>query len=210
MDMEKGFYMMKSLSENVHLDTKLLITFPESSEDHRLQLVEINGSIFAIIHSPLESLGPIHLNCEEWSLVLLAPLKSKSDILISAINVICLSEIVSEEENLSIHASNRLVKFENLFKPVEKVTERGERGEFHFGDDPGAFLYYHRLFEGIVSNIRKGSPDSFSQAQQQFIVGLCTLADKIEGKPENLDLHKVLSIWNIPVGEIVIPSLQSS
>ncbi|MDP1608074.1 MAG: hypothetical protein Q8L98_02025 [Chlamydiales bacterium] len=188
---------MESLDKNVSLGTKLLITFPESSEDHRLQLVGINGAIFAIVHSPLESLGPVLLNCEEWSLVLLAPLKSKSNILVSAINVICLSEIASEEGNLSIHASNRLVKFAGLFKPTEKASEIGERGEFQFSDDPGAFLYYYRLFEGIVSSVRNKNPD-LSQAQQQFITALCALADKIEEKPENLDLYKVLDVWNIP------------
>lgn len=197
-DESQGFYVVENLSENPELDTKLLITFPKSSEDHRLQLVGINGAIFAIVHSPLESLGPIRLLCEEWSLVFLAPLKSKSNILVSAINVICLSEIASEEGNVNIHASNRLVTFTGLFKPAEKVSEMGERSESRFGDDPGAFLYYYRLFEGIVSSVRPGSPDSISQAQQQFIAGLCTLADKIEAKPENLDLRKVLGVWNIP------------
>lgn len=189
---------MGDLSANLQLNTKLLINFPKSSEDHRLQLVEINGVIFAIVHSPLESLGPIRLHCEKWSLVLLAPLKSKSNILVSAINVICLSEIASEEGRVNIHASNRLVKFPNLFKPAEKVCEMGERGEFQFDDDPAAFLYFYRLFEGIVGNARSKSQDLFSQAQQQFITGLCTLADKIKKKREKLDLVKVLSIWNIP------------
>ncbi len=187
---------MKDLSDNEKLETKLLITFPKSSEDHRLQLVGINGAIFAIVYSPLESLGPIRLYCEEWSLVLLAPLKSKSDILVSAINVICLNEIVSEEGNINIHASNRLVKFAGLFNLPEKVS-RGERGEFQFVDDPGALLYYHRLFRSIVSSAHNGSSDSIFQAQQQFITVLCTLADKIGEKPKNLDLHEVLNIWNI-------------
>jgi hypothetical protein len=196
--LRRGDYVMENLSENVQLGSKLLITFPESSEDHRLQLVGINGAIFAIVHSPLESKGPIRLHCEEWSLVLLAPLKSKSNILVSAINVICLSEVASEEGNVNIHASNQLVKFGDLFKPAEKVSEMGERGEFQFGDEPGAFLFYYRLFEGIVSSVRNGSPDLISQAQQQFIAGLCALADKIKGNPKNLDLRKVLSMWKIP------------
>lgn len=184
--------------ENLQPGTQLLITFPESSEDHRLQLVGINGAIFAIVHSPLESLGPIRLKCEEWSLVLLAPLKSRSNILVSAINIICLREVASEEGNVNIHASNQLVKFPGLFKPAEKVTEMGERGEFQFGDEPGAFLYYYRLFEGIVTGVRTGTPHLIAQAQQQLIAALCTLADKIEGQPGNLDLRKVLGIWNIP------------
>lgn len=189
---------MENLDKNVPLDTKLLITFPKSSEDHRLQLVGINGAIFAIVHSPLESLGPIRMYCEDWSLVLLAPLKSKSNILISAINVVCLSEIASEEGNINIHASNQLVKFAGLFKPVEKVSELGERGEFQLDDDPGALLYFYRLFGDLVSNARSDSSDLLFQAQEQFITGLCTLADKIKKKKESLDLFKVLSIWNIP------------
>lgn len=185
-------------SNNTEIDTKIEIAFPESNEDHRLQLVGINGSIFAIVHSPLESLGPIRLFCEDWSLILLAPIKSKTNIVVSAINVICLSEIASEEGNVSIHASNQLVKFEHLIKPLERVCEMGERGEFIFDDDPGALLHYYRLFHGIVGNIQNGSSNSFSEARQKFIMCLCTLADKISGKPDNLNLHKVLNIWGIP------------
>lgn len=189
---------MENLSENIESSSKLLITFPQSSEDHRLQLMGINGAIFAIVHSPLESLGPIRLLCEDWSLVLLAPLKSKSNIIVSAINVICLSEIASEEGNVSIHASNRLVKFAHLLKSPAKVSEMGEQGEFQFDDDPGALLYYYRLFEGIVSSVRNGSPDLLSHAQQQCIAGLCTLADKMKAEQKNLNLHEVLDIWHIP------------
>lgn len=188
---------VESSNKDEHRDFQLRIDFPKSNEDHRLQLVRINGAIFAILHSPLESLGPIRLHCEEWSLVLLAPLKSKSNILVSAINIICLSEIASEEGNVTIHASNRLVKFADMFKPREKVSEIGERGEFQLDNDPGFLLYLYRVFEGIVSSVGSGSPDLLSQAEQQFIAGLCTLADKIEGKPKNLDLPKVLDIWNI-------------
>lgn len=189
---------MENFSENGPFDTNLILGFPESSEDHRLQLVGINGAIFAIVYAPLESLGPIRLNCEEWSLILLAPLKSRSNILVSAINVICLGEVISEEGHVNVHASNRLVRFAGLLKPEEKVTEMGERGEFQFGDDPGALLYYYRLFEGIVTSVRSGNLDLLPQAQQQFITALCALADKIEESPGNLDLHKVLDIWKIP------------
>lgn len=177
---------------------KLQITFPKSTEDHRLQLVEINGSIFAIIHSPLESNGPIRLNCEDWSLVLLAPIKSKTNILISAINIICLNEIASEEGNVNIHASNRLVKFANMIKPSEKVCEMGENGEYQFDNDPGAFLHFYRLFDSIVSNVRDRNSNSLPDAQQKFILSLCSLADKMEEKSENLHLQKVLDIWKVP------------
>ncbi len=189
---------MQSSNSSMPTDVKLRVVFPKSNEDHRLQLVEINGSIFAILHSPLESLGPIRLYCESWSLVLLAPIKSKTNIVISAINVICLNEIASEEGNVNIHASNRLVKFADLITPREKTCEMGERGEFQFDDDPGAFLHYYRAFDSIVSSLRAGSPDSFTEAQQQFIMSLCGLADKIEGQPENLNLQQVLGVWNIP------------
>lgn len=174
------------------------IAFPKSSEDHRLQLIEINGSIIAIVHSPLESLGPIQLNCEEWSLVILAPIKSKSDILISAINVICLNQIASEEGSLKISASNQFVKFAHLINSSDQIEEVGSCGKIEFEDDPGAFLHYHRLFEGIVSCSRRGDPDSLFEAQQKLIMSLCTLADKIQGKPGNLNLQEVLGFWQIP------------
>jgi hypothetical protein len=157
--------------------------------------VSINGAIFAILYSPLESLGPIRLHCEEWSLVLLAPIKSQTNIVISAINVICLNEIVSEQGNVNLHASNRLVKFT---RPAsEHVSEFGEDGMCQF-DDAGALLYYHRLFNDVVNCIRNGHPGSIPEAQQKWIMGLCLLADKIEDKPDNLDLHQVLNIWKIP------------
>jgi hypothetical protein len=54
------------------------------------------------------------------------------------------------------------------------------------------------MFHEIVSNVRKGTPDSFSQAQEKVMMNLCTLADKIEGGSENLDLSKVLDLWHIP------------
>lgn len=186
-------------SDDIKFNSKLQITFPKSEEDHRLQFIEINGSIFAVLYSPLESFGPIRLHCEDWSLILLAPINSKANILISAKNIICLNEIVSEEGSVNIHASNWLVKFAHLIKPVEKLCEMGERGEFQFDDDPGAFLFYHRLFEGIVDKLRNQSSDSFSEAQQSFIKALCTLADKVKKKPETLDLQKVLATWDIPL-----------
>jgi hypothetical protein len=189
---------MEILKNKMQFSSKLQIAFPKSSEDHRLQLVKINGSVFAIIHSPLESLGPIRLQCENWSIILLSPIKSKTNIVISAINLICLNEIISEEGNVNLHASNRLVKFANMIKPPEKFCAMGERGEFEFDDDPGAILFYYRLFDSIVNNLRIGGPNTFPEAQQKFIMSLCTLADKIERKPENLTLHKVLDIWDIP------------
>lgn len=189
---------MENPNDSIPPETKLQIAFPKSSEDQRLQLIQINGSVFAIMFSPLESLGPVRLYCEDWSLILLAPIKSKTNILISAINVICLNEIASEEGNVNIHASNRLVKFAHAINPPEKVCEMGERGEFQFEDDPGIFLYYYRLFESIITLLRSGNPDSFSEVQQKFIMGLCTLADKIEGKQENLNIQQVLDIWGIP------------
>lgn len=180
------------------LNSKLKIDFPKSNEDHRLQLVNINGSIFAVVHSPLESQGPILLNCESWSLVLLAPIKSKTNILISAINVICLNEIASDEGTLNIHATNRLVKFGNFLAISEKICTLGEGGEFQFDDDFGSLMFYHRLFHDIVSDVRKKTPAAFSEAQQKFITSLCTLADKVEKRPDNLDLQKALSVWKIP------------
>ena len=182
--------------ENGLPDSKLLITFPKSSEDHRLQLVKINDAIFAIVYAPLESFGPINLHCEDWSLILLAPLKSKSNVLVSAINIIALSEITSAE-SINLHATNQLVKFAKLDHPPEKTTEMGIGGEYLFGDDPGALLYFHQLFEGIVSSIHKESPDLHTKAPQEFIKALCVLADKIKGMPGNLDIQKVLDIWKI-------------
>ena len=180
-------------------EARLQIAFPKSSEDHRLQLVEINGAIFAILHSPLESQGPIRLLCEDWSLILLAPIKSETNILISAINVMCLNEIVSEGGSVNIHATHRLVTCAHLIKSGQmNVSLMAEHGEFDFDDDPGAFLFHYRLLNEIMSCARKGTQESFSEAQHKFMTSLCTLADKMEGKPENLNLRKVLDIWAIP------------
>lgn len=178
---------------------KLQIAFPKSNEDHRLQLVDINGSIFAILFAPLESNGPINLHCEGWSLILLAPIKSKGNIAISAINIMCLNEIVSEEGSVAIQASNQLVKFAHSEKPSEKIVERGAKGEFQFSDDPTVFMYFYRLFESVIENVRNEVLESLPEAQKQFIVALCAMGDKIEGKPEKRDLNKVLQFWNIPI-----------
>jgi hypothetical protein len=190
--------MVDESNEKEELSSKMLITFPKSKEDHRLQLVGINDAVFAIVHSPLESQGPIHLHCEDWSLVLLAPLKSKSDIEISAVNVICLSEIVSDEGLVNIHASNKLVKFAPISKSDKKLTVKAVNGEFQFDDDPATLLYCYRLFQGIVADVRSESPEMISKAQQRFITALCMLSDKIKGNSASLDLKDVLEIWNIP------------
>jgi hypothetical protein len=176
-------------------DIKLQLAFPRSTEDRRLQLVKINDSIFAIVHFPLESDGPIQLYCDEWSLILLTPIKSKANIVISAINVICLNEIESKEGEVTIHAKNRLVKLAPL-KPVEKIHEIVEGKEYQF-EDLGAIMYYYRLFQGIVNDVHVNSPASMAQAQQKFLTGLCALAQKIEGAEDNLNLRKILDLWGV-------------
>lgn len=174
---------------------KMQIAFPKSDEDHRLQLVNINGTMFAILFAPLESDGPINLHCEGWSLVLLAPIKSKTNIVISGTNVICLNEIISEEGSVNIQAANQLVKFAHSSKNAEEKCAR----EFQFGDDPTVFMYFYRIFESVVDNVRNKVVDSLPEAQKQFIVALCALHDKIEGAPDKRDLEKVLKLWNIPI-----------
>ena len=175
---------------------KLQINFPKSNEDHRLQLIEINGAIFAILHSPLESNGPIHLNCKDWSLVLLAPIRSKAEVIISAINIICLNEIQSEEGIIEIQAVNQLVRLTPCIKTSEKVDIKSAN-EFQLEDDPGTFLKYFQLFNHIVSGARDPNPTHL-KAQQQVILTLCALAEKIEGKTNSLNIQKVLDIWDIP------------
>lgn len=189
--------MMKDSDDKMEPQIKLQIGFPKSDQDHRLQLVEINGSIFAILHAPLESDGPINLQCEEWSLVLLAPIRSKTDIEVSAINVICFNEIESEEGTVNIHASNRLVKFATSSKQLQKIHETAEHGKFQFDDDPGFFLSYFKLFNLVINKARAESLESLSEAQKNFIVSLCGLAEKIEGKAESLNIVKVLQIWDV-------------
>ena len=185
-------------NENIQLETKVSIAFPKSSEDHRLQLVEINGAIFGLLHSPLESQGPIRLFCDEWSLILLAPIKSKTHVVISAANLICLSEIASEEGNINLHASSQLVNFTHPAQSSGVVCQMGEKGEFLFPDDLGSLVYYYRVFDQMIPLIRSTTPSSFSDAQQMFIAILCTLANKIKGNPGNLALHQVLDVWGIP------------
>jgi len=189
---------MENFIENGERSSKLLITFPKSSEDHRLQLITINGAIFAVLHSPIESLGPISLHCEEWSLILLAPIKSQTNIFISAINIICLSEIVSETGDVNVRASNRLIKFADLFKSPEEVNEIGIVGEFQFDDDLWLSLFYYQLFDGIVTKVRSGNRGQIPQLQQQVLVAISSLADKIKGNINDLNIFKVLDIWNIP------------
>lgn len=179
-------------------EIQLRIGFPRSSEDHRLQLVEVNGSIFAIVHSLLESNGPIKLHCEEWSLILLAPIKSKTDIVISAINVVCLNTVESEEGVVSINASNQLVSF---VPPAKSsiVSETGERGKFQFHDDPVALLNHSKLFNKVVSfACGENLESSVVEAQKAFMMSLCAMAQKMDMKTENLNLQRVLGIWDIP------------
>ncbi len=188
---------MQSSNHPDKFNVKLQINFPKSSEDHRLQLVDINGSIFAILHSPLESNGPINLYCEDWSLILLAPIKSKRNITISAINIICLNEIESQEGIVNLQASNRLVKLTPSIKPVEKVYETAKHTVFQL-NDPSALLNSFQLFNKVIKNVRDGNPNSFVEAQQNFITVLCALAEKIDqGKTAQLSIQPVLKIWGI-------------
>lgn len=189
---------MQNSKNNDQFEVKLQVAFPKSSEDHRLQLVIINGSVFAILHSPLESNGPINLYCEPWSLILLAPIKSKADVQISAINIICLSEINSEEGTVNIHASNRLVKLAPSSTPSEKMHETAKGGEFHLCDNQADSLICSQIFNNVISCAHAEDPDSFLEAQQKFIGGLCFLAEKMEGKTAPLNINSVLGIWDIP------------
>lgn len=177
-----------------HCDTTLQISFPKSNQDHRLQLVEINGTIFAIVHTTLESTGPINFLCETWNLVLLAPLKSKADISISGMNIVICSDIVSEEGLVNIHASCRLVKFTS---PAKNVRETAKQGQFQLDDAPTTLINCFQLFQAITLSCRS-SPELLAQAQQKFIASLCLLAEKMEGKKAPLTIHQVLKVWNIP------------
>lgn len=187
--------MDKASNDNQH--TKIQIGFPQTDQDSRLQLIDINGSIFALVFSALESNGPIKLDCSDWSLILLAPIKSKKAVEITGINVICLNEIDSGEDEINVRATNKLVKFAHSVKESEKIVEVGESGKVQFPDDPGAYMYYYRLFETILVKVKEGTPEALAEAQQQFIMGLCTLADKVEGKTEDLNVARVLDLWKI-------------
>ncbi len=182
---------------------KLQVQFPSSSEDRRMQLVDINGSIYAILFSPLESEGPINLNCEDWSLVLLAPIKSKMDVVVSAINVLCLNTIESKEGSVFVNASHRLVKLAPAVVTSEKGWEKSTVGEFQLGDDVGAFMNYFKLFNAVISGARSDDDQSIREAQEKFITNLCLLADRIDGKKGDLDLKRVLEIWNIPQAKTI-------
>ncbi len=184
--------------DNAFQNTKLEVSFPKSDQDHRLQLVGINGSMFAIVHSPLESNGPINLECSEWSLVLLAPIKSKTYVDISAINIICLNEIKSEEGIVNIKASNQLVNLAPSILPPDKVHMKG-LAEFQLIDDPATYMYHFQLFNKIVSGVHVDSPNAISITQQNFIMSLCALATKIDGKTTPLNIRKVLEFWNIRI-----------
>lgn len=188
---------MESSNDPAQNNLKLQIAFPKSDEDHRLQLIKIDEAIFAIVHSPLESNGPIQLKCEEWSLILLSPIKSKTNIVISAINLICLNEIESQEGLINIHTSKHFVKFGPLIKPSEKTSTITGGGEYQFDSDVGAVLYYYRLYQEVINDIHTGTPESLAKAQQQFITSLCAIAAKIENDSKELNLQKVLHFWGI-------------
>lgn len=175
---------------------KLEIFFPKSDQEHRLQLVSINGAIFALFFAPLESNGPIHLYCDDWSVVLLSPIKSDKEIVVSAINIISLNDFMSKENEVMLTASKRLVKV----APSKEVQESAEKGVFHLDDDPGAILGLFKLFETTLHHIRGDAPN-LKEAQISFVTSLCKLADKIEGKGRDLDLKQVLEIWGIPKSE---------
>lgn len=187
---------MKASNNPEPFDVKLQVNFPKSSEDHRLQLVSINGSIFAILHSPLESNGPINLLCEDWSLVLLAPIRSKTHIHISAINILCLNEIKSEEGIVHLQASNRLVKLTPSIKPSDKLFESAKHPVIQL-DDPAVLLTCFQLFNKVVQGAIENNQASFVEARHQFITTLCLLAEKIVGKTAQLNIQPVLKIWDI-------------
>lgn len=187
---------METSDSQEQFEIRLQVNFPKSSEDHRLQLVSINGSIFAILHSPLESDGPINLHCEDWSLVLLAPIRSKTNVSISAINVICLNEIESKEGSVDIQASNRLVKLTPSIKAIEKVYQTAKYATSQL-EDSATLLTCFQLFNRVVQGAREKGQKSFVEAQQNFIAVLCILAEKIEGKTAQLTIQPVLKIWDI-------------
>ncbi|MDN3506670.1 MAG: hypothetical protein P0S96_05530 [Simkaniaceae bacterium] len=176
---------------------ELKVTFPKSSEDSRLQLAEINGSIFAILHSSLESDGPINLYCEEWNLILLAAVKSKKKVAISAINLICLNEITSESGEIFIHTSKRFVNLVEPQSPPRKDFEVFAQDEDTLYDQMGALLYHHQAFKDIISKARSKKSSAIAEAQKTFIASLCALADKVTGGVKELTIPKVLKFWGI-------------
>lgn len=174
---------------------KLQVAFPKSDQDHRLQLVAVNSSIFAIIHAPLQSDGDINLNCEDWNLILLSPINSKKKVQISAINLFCFSEIAAQEE-IEIAVSKRLVTFSSPQSP-KKVHESIGVEKSSFGDDPACLLQQVKLLNGLLTCIHDSNPDALLEAQTRFITFLCTLAEKIEGNQQKLNIQNVLTFWNI-------------
>lgn len=181
------------------INTPLKIDFPTSSEDHRLQLVQINGSVFAILHSPLESMGPINLLCEDWSLVLLAPIRSEKKVEIKAINIIALNEVRSQTDEITIEATNRLLQLSVPPSPAENVIIEGKGGQYQYDDDPSTFIKYFQLFTAIITHARANTPEGFSEAQQKTLLALCALAEKMEGGIMTLTIQRVLKMWNIDI-----------
>lgn len=177
--------------------SNLKISFPESSEDNKLQLVDINGSIFAIFISPLESNGPIHLNCEDWNLILSTPIKSEQDVVISGNHIVCLSDISSNEENVQINADNLLVSFTSLKNSSGKRFKSRALKKVQFIDDHSSVLSFSQLIYSVVTGARSGDPSSISEAQKNFVVILCMLAHKIKKTDKNLSLKECLDVWNI-------------
>ncbi len=174
---------------------KLFISFPKTKEDHRLQLVKINDSIFAIFHTKLESDGPINLQCEDWNLVLLAPIKSKEEVHIAGKNIICLNEIISEAKKVQLSTTDQLLCLTPQ-PPYFSVNENVEQFH-HLEDDAAAFLYYYQLFSKLVAMCKDKKNSSVEQMQKEFLTGLCGLAAKAIDGSGDVDLFDILKFWKI-------------
>ncbi len=161
------------------------ISFPSSEEDHRLQLVLVNDAIFAILFAPLESKGPIQLHCEEWNLILLAPIKSKKEVVVRAENIARFATIESETEEVRVEANKELVDLspDSLQKTVES--------------DADFFVNYFQLCQKIVQKAREDSSEALAEAQKRVLTALCLLAQKASGKQKELTIEGVLDFWGI-------------
>lgn len=178
----------------------LWISFPSCDEDHRLQLVDVNGTMFAVLFGPLSSEGPINLQCEDWNLILVAPIRSAADVHIQGVNVACLGQVESTGGQVSIEAAQRLIYHGASVESRLPRRCEGGLGEWFAEPGDGLFADLQQLLMKMVPLAREGTKEAQEEARQRFLSALCALAQwTAADRSKELSMLRVMETWGIPV-----------